>query len=81
MTAPKEPTNPPGTRPHRERVMEIAHWLQVGQTGAICVDVGNEEWYLHEVAKYPRLLVMDHGPGPVDGVYTIRVKKKDVEAN
>lgn len=79
MADPKEPHCPPGRRPHRERVKEIDSMLPEGKTAGVCIDntPGHVEWYLHEIAKYPRLLVEFKGDLTKD-IYVIRVKKVNI---
>ncbi len=73
---PREPSCPPGQRPHRERVRAINDLLPEGKVGGITIDDTPEHraWYLHELAKYPRLTVEYQGP-LAPGVYLIRVRK------
>ncbi len=77
MDEPKEPPCPPDRRPHRERVREIEAMLPEGKTGAICIDDTPEHraWYLAEVAKYPRLKIVDQGE-LTPCVYVIKVRKE-----
>ncbi len=76
MTEPPEPTCPSDRKPHRERVRDINDMLPEGKTGGICIDDTPEHraWYLHELAKYPRLTVTYHGR-LMSGVYIIKVLK------
>ncbi len=77
MNAPPEPPCPPDRKPHRDRVKEIDALLPEGKTGAVCIDDTPEHraFYLHELAKYPRLKVVWQGV-TLPGVYTIKVRKE-----
>ena len=82
MMEPKEPPCPSDRKPHRDRVREIDAMLPEGKTGAICIDNTEEHraWYLHELKKYPRLIIEYQGvlvdEGIVgDGIYLIKVRK------
>lgn len=74
---PPEPEYTPGCKPHRDRVRDIDTILPVGKTGAVCIEDTPEHiaWYLHEIAKYPRLKVMGQGRLGA-GIYTIKVRKE-----
>jgi hypothetical protein len=76
MNEPKEPHCPAGKVPHRERVREIDARLPEGKSGGVCIDNTPEHttWYLHEIGKYPRLVVEFKGVLSKD-VYLIRVRK------
>lgn len=76
LNQPPEPDCPPGRKPHADRVKEIDLILPEGKTGGICVDNTpvNVAWYLHEIAKYPRLVVESQGK-LTKGVYIIKVRK------
>lgn len=57
--------------------MDADKLLPEGKVAGICIDDTAEhiEWYLHELAKYPRLKVLSHGKlGP--GLYIIKVRKE-----
>ncbi len=71
-----EPPCPPGRKPHCERVRDIEAMLPEGQTGGIVIDDTPEhrEWYLDEIAKYPRLQVTGQGVLGL-GAYVIKVLK------
>jgi hypothetical protein len=73
---PKEPTCPPDRKPHGDRVKKIDAMLPEGKTGAICIDNTPEHkaWYLHELAKYPRLIIEFQGDLTLD-IYIIKVRK------
>jgi hypothetical protein len=77
MPEPQEPPCPSDRKPHKERVNDIDNLLLEGQTGAICIDDTPEHiaWYLHELAKYPRLTVV-HRELLAEGVYLIKVRKE-----
>lgn len=77
MNEPKEPPCPPDRKPHRQRVKEIEAMLVEGKTGAIVIDDTPEHraWYLHEVAKHPRLRMLDQGV-LAPGIYVIKVRKE-----
>lgn len=52
--------------------------LPMGKIAAVCCD--NEPdivaYYGEQLNKYPSIVVMDHGAGPVEGVYTYRINRK-----
>lgn len=78
MTEPKEPPCPKGRKPHRDRVREVDAMLPEGKTGAICIDNTEEHkaWYLHELKKYPRLIIEYQGDLDKTGmIYLIKVRK------
>jgi hypothetical protein len=76
MVEPQEPPCPAGRKPHRERVKQIHDMLPTDKTGAVCIDDTEEHraWYLHEIAKYPRLVIVDQGPMK-QGIYIIKIRK------
>ncbi len=80
MTEPTEPSCPPDRKPHRDRVRDIDALLAEGTTAVVCIDNTPEHraWYLHELAKYPRLTIEAQGVLVSDGsgVYVIRVRKE-----
>ena len=63
-------------RPHRDRVKEIDKILPEGKTAGVCIDNTEEHrvWYLHEIAKYPRLVIEYKGDLSSE-IYVIRVRK------
>jgi hypothetical protein len=73
---PPEPVCQPGRKPHPQRVREIHDILPEGKSGGICIDDTPEHraWYLHELTKYPRLIIESQGPIG-GGIYVIRVRK------
>jgi len=73
---PQEPPCPAGRRPHKERVRMIADKLKEGQTAGVCIDNTEQHkaFYLHEIAKYPRLVVEFQGELTAD-IYVIKVLK------
>lgn len=77
---PKEPVAPKGMVPHKVRVRRIAEILQVGNTAAVVIDNEQQyiDWYLYEIAKYPALEIISHGPlsGQLRGTYCIKVRKR-----
>lgn len=78
MTEPKEPPCPPDRKSHKDRVRDIDRMLPEGRTGAVCIDNtdAHKAWYLHEIAKYPRLIVEYQGVLDLAGtVYMIKVRK------
>ena len=70
----EEPPCPPGRKPHRERVADIAKLLPPCKSGGICIDDTpvHRSFYLEELKKYPNLRVLSHGPLAA-GVYIIKV--------
>lgn len=62
---------------HAQRVRDIESMVRVGNTAGIAIDDTDEHraWYLHEVAKYPRLVVVWHGK-LMPGIYLIKVRKE-----
>jgi hypothetical protein len=58
-------------------VKEIDAILPEGKTGGICIDntPQHRAWYLHEIAKYPRLKVVCQGD-LTPNVYVIKVRKE-----
>lgn len=73
---PPMPECPTDRVPHPLRVKRINAMLRENQTGAIAIDDTpiHQAWYLHEVAKYPTLQVVDQGVA-MPGVYVIKVRK------
>lgn len=74
-----EPPEPPcseGRRAHADRVRDIDRMLMEGKVGGICIDDTPEHraWYLHEIAKYPRLSVVFQGVLR-EGIYIIKVRQ------
>lgn len=76
MSDPKEPESPPGSRPHKDRIRLIEEVLGEGKTAGICIDNDEEHraWYLHEISKYPRLVIEYQGDLTKE-IYLIKVKK------
>lgn len=76
MNEPKEPDHPSGSRPHKDRIRLIEATLGEGKTGAICIDNtdGHRAWYLHEIAKYPRL-ALEYQGNLTKEIYLIKVRK------
>jgi len=76
MSEPKEPIAPAGRKPHKQRVKEIDAMLPEGKVGGIVIDNTEEHkaWYLHELTKYPRLLI-DYQGDLTESTYLIRVRK------
>jgi len=77
MNAPPEPPCPLDRKPHRERVKEIDAMLPEGKTASVCIDNTPEHraWYLHEIAKYPRLTIESQGDLTSE-IYVIKVRKE-----
>lgn len=73
----KEPPCPPDRKPHSERVKEIDDQLPEGKIAGVAIDNTPEhkEWYLAEIAKYPRLKVLGHC-AMSKLIYIIRVQKE-----
>jgi hypothetical protein len=76
MNEPSEPSCPADRRPHRDRIADIAKMCPAGKVAAVAIDDTPEHraYYLHELAKYKDVSIVDQG-SLGGGVYIIRVTK------